>query len=68
MLSIARRRSLGLGALAGAGSCPGPDVTIALFAPVSPQIDGKPLVVLPRKSVNLVTVHLTREDRAKYDA
>ncbi|KXZ51801.1 hypothetical protein GPECTOR_11g243 [Gonium pectorale] len=32
------------------------------------RIGGRPLVVLPRKSINLVTVHLTREDRAKYDA
>ncbi|KAG2423298.1 hypothetical protein HXX76_015447 [Chlamydomonas incerta] len=29
---------------------------------------GRPLVALPSKTVRLVTVHLTREDRAKYDA
>ncbi|GFR51518.1 hypothetical protein Agub_g13934, partial [Astrephomene gubernaculifera] len=32
------------------------------------KIGGRPLVVLPSKRVNLVTVHLNREDRAKYDA
>ncbi|GLC34103.1 hypothetical protein PLESTB_000837700 [Pleodorina starrii] len=42
--------------------------TIAMRRTKDLQINGRPLVVLPRKTINMVTVHLTREDRAKYDA
>lgn len=31
------------------------------------QVNGRPLVVLPRKNINMVSVHLTREDRQLYD-
>ncbi|EFJ52656.1 hypothetical protein VOLCADRAFT_115608 [Volvox carteri f. nagariensis] len=42
--------------------------TIAMRRTKDLQINGRPLVVLPRKTINIVTVHLTREDRVKYDA
>jgi hypothetical protein len=32
-----------------------------------PQINGVRLVPLPSKAVNLVRVHLSRDDRVKYD-
>ncbi|KAG2491123.1 hypothetical protein HYH03_010567 [Edaphochlamys debaryana] len=41
---------------------------IALRRTKDLKIGGRPLVSLPDRCVNLVRVHLTRDDRAKYDA
>ena len=50
---------------------PTPNHTPNPHAPhTHPQVGpaGRPLVALPSKTVRLVTVDLTPEDRAKYDA
>ena len=38
-----------------------------LIAAAGVQVGGKPLVSLPRKTINIVTVDLTPDDRRKYE-